>query len=324
MKKLTTVIALLMIAISSEIALSQVVINEVMFDVPSGTIGDANKDLARSPRGDEFIEIVNAGTGSVNISGWQILERNRIAVFTFPASTILGPREPAVVFGGVDPAGFSGFPPELKTFAAKFGEKDSGFAVSGKSNLSNSNDNVILVNPAANDTIAEVFWGTAVARTTKGVKFDAPNTVDNQEIKGTIGMSVTRAPDLTGKWARHRNVAKDSTYYSPGTKIDGNSFIITAIRDDSEVIPQTFTLHQNYPNPFNPSTVIRFELAQREYVTLAVYDLLGNGIHTLVSRHLEAGSYNVRWEPNGLASGVYVYTLSAGKYVQSKKMILLR
>lgn len=324
MKTLTTVIALLTIAISSEIALAQVVINEVMFDVPSGTAGDANKDFSRSPRGDEFIEIVNAGTGSVNISGWQILERNRIAVFTFPANTILGPGEPAVVFGGVDPAGFSGFPAELKIFAAKFGEKDSGFAVTGKSNLSNSNDNVILVNPAANDTIAEVYWGSAVAQTTKGVKLAAPNTVDGLEIQGAIGMSVTRAPDLTGKWARHRNVAKDSTYYSVGTKIDGNSFIITAVRDDSEIIPQTFSLHQNYPNPFNPSTVIRFELARSEYVTLVVYDLLGNGIHTLVSRHLEVGSYNVRWEPNGLASGVYVYTLSAGKYVQSKKMILLR
>lgn len=324
MKKLTIVIALLTIAISSVMAQSPIVINEVMFDVPSGTIGDANKDLARSPRGDEFIEIVNTGTGSVNISGWRILERNRIAVFTFPANTILGPGEPAVVFGGVDPAGFSGFPAELKLFAAKFGEKDSGFAITGKSNLSNSDDNVILVNPAANDTIAEVFWGTAVARSSKGVKFTAPNTVDGLEIKGAIGMSVTRAPDLTGKWARHRNVAKDSAYYSVGTKINGNSFIITAVRDDSEIIPQTFSLHQNYPNPFNPSTVIRFELARSEYVTLAVYDLIGNGIHTLVSRQLEAGSYSVRWVPNGLASGVYVYTLRAGKYVQSKKMILLR
>lgn len=325
MKTLTTVIAFLMIAISSVMAQSAIVINEVMFDVPSGSIGDANRDLTRSPRGDEFIEIVNTGTVSVNISGWQILERNRIAVFTFPENTILGPKEPAVVFGGVDATGFSSFPPELKIFAATFGEKDLGFGVSGKSNLSNSNDNIILVNPAANDTIAEVFWGTAaVAQTTKGVKFAAPNTVDGLEIQGGIGMSVTRAPDLTGKWARHRNVAKDSAYYSVGTKIDSTSFITSVRRDDSGVIPQTFTLHQNYPNPFNPSTEIRFELAQGDYVTIVIYDLTGRGVHTLVNRRLEAGSYYVRWEPNGLASGVYVYTLRAGKYVQSKKMILLR
>ncbi|MFZ5947185.1 MAG: lamin tail domain-containing protein [Stygiobacter sp.] len=324
MSKLVILIGVIVFSISPVIAQSPVVINEVLFDVPSGTIGDANKDFSRSPRADEFIEIVNTGTGSVDISGWQILERNRIAVFTFPANIILGPKEPAVVFGGVDPVGFSGFPAELKLFAAKFGEKDSGFAITGKSNLSNSNDNVILVNPAKNDTIAEVFWGTAVAQSSKGVKLAAPNTVDNQEIKGAIGMSVTRAPDLTGKWARHRNVAKDSAYYSVGTSIKGGSFLTTLIRDYTEIIPRAFSLHQNYPNPFNPSTVIRFELVRSEYVTLVVYDLLGNGIHTLVSRHLEVGSYNVKWEPNGLASGVYIYTLKAGNYVQSKKMILMR
>jgi hypothetical protein len=88
--------------------------------------------------------------------------------------------------------------------------------------------------------------------------------------------------------------------------------------------PLNFQLNQNYPNPFNPSTVISWQLAVRSFVTLKIYDVLGNEVATLVNEEKPAGNYNVDFKGNNLASGIYFYTLRAGSFVQSRKMILLK
>jgi len=90
--------------------------------------------------------------------------------------------------------------------------------------------------------------------------------------------------------------------------------------------PSTFELFQNYPNPFNPNSVISWQLPVSGYVSLKVYDILGNEVATLVNDELEAGYYNITLNANQpqLASGVYVYQLRAGSFVQTKKMILLQ
>jgi hypothetical protein len=88
--------------------------------------------------------------------------------------------------------------------------------------------------------------------------------------------------------------------------------------------PLNFQLNQNYPNPFNPSTVISWQLAVSSKVSLKVYDVLGNEVATLVNEEKSAGNYNVDFKGNNLASGIYFYTLRAGSFVQSRKMILLK
>jgi hypothetical protein len=88
--------------------------------------------------------------------------------------------------------------------------------------------------------------------------------------------------------------------------------------------PTEFKLTQNYPNPFNPSTTIEFELPTSAFVTLKVYNLLGEEIATLVSEQRTAGIHKLNWDARGLASGVYLYRLEAGDNVQSKKLILMR
>jgi hypothetical protein len=88
--------------------------------------------------------------------------------------------------------------------------------------------------------------------------------------------------------------------------------------------PEIFKLYQNYPNPFNPSTAINYELPVAGRVDLRVYDLLGREIATLVNEVKSAGSYTVRWDAQGLASGVYLYRLQAGQYSATKKLLLLR
>jgi hypothetical protein len=88
-------------------------------------------------------------------------------------------------------------------------------------------------------------------------------------------------------------------------------------------------LAQNAPNPFNPSTTISFTLAERERVTIAIYDASGRRVRTLVDESRDLGTYEVRWDGRddagaAVGSGVYFYRLSAGKYSDSKKMVLLK
>jgi len=94
--------------------------------------------------------------------------------------------------------------------------------------------------------------------------------------------------------------------------------------------PTSFVLNQNYPNPFNPTTVISYQLPVNSYVTLKVYNAIGTEVTTLVNGYKEAGSYNYELgSANGgrnyeMSSGIYFYTLRAGDFVQTKKMILLK
>jgi photosystem II stability/assembly factor-like uncharacterized protein len=99
-------------------------------------------------------------------------------------------------------------------------------------------------------------------------------------------------------------------------------------------VPTDYVLEQNYPNPFNPSTKISFKLQVSGFTTLKVYDMLGREVRTLVSEELKTGSYETTFSAEGgsasgrdassLASGVYLYRLQAGDFVQTKKLVLLR
>ncbi len=91
-----------------------------------------------------------------------------------------------------------------------------------------------------------------------------------------------------------------------------------------ERLPTKFSLEQNYPNPFNPSTSIQYALSKRQFVTLKVYDVLGNEIVTLVNEHKPAGIYEVNFYATRLSSGIYFYRLKAGKFIQTKKMLIIK
>jgi len=83
-----------------------------------------------------------------------------------------------------------------------------------------------------------------------------------------------------------------------------------------------FTLNQNYPNPFNPSTRISFSIPQNSFVTITIFDVLGNEIETLINRELSAGSYDIEFAAKNLTSGVYFYNITAGEFTKTMKMIL--
>ncbi|HMN26378.1 MAG TPA: T9SS type A sorting domain-containing protein, partial [Ignavibacteriaceae bacterium] len=85
-----------------------------------------------------------------------------------------------------------------------------------------------------------------------------------------------------------------------------------------------FKLFQNYPNPFNPSTVIKYQLPVAGKVTLKVYDLLAREVEVLVDKFQNIGEYDVKFDGNKLSSGVYFYSITAGEFNQTKKLILLK
>jgi hypothetical protein len=102
------------------------------------------------------------------------------------------------------------------------------------------------------------------------------------------------------------------------------SDITTGFNQESEEKPIDFMLIQNFPNPFNPSTTIKYQIPELIFITLKVYDALGNEIATLVNEEKTAGTYEVTWYAENLPSGIYFYQLRAGKFVESKKMLLLK
>lgn len=103
-----------------------------------------------------------------------------------------------------------------------------------------------------------------------------------------------------------------------------NNELITTVEPKNSFPPGNLSLDQNYPNPFNPSTTIEFDLPKTSEVTLKIFNILGKEVATLVSDRLSAGSYSYEWDASQLASGVYLYRLQAGTYVETKKMILLK
>ena len=89
-------------------------------------------------------------------------------------------------------------------------------------------------------------------------------------------------------------------------------------------LPLGFQLFQNYPNPFNPSTTIKFKIEKPDYITLKIYNLLGQEIEILISQYLTLGDYKIKWEPKDLSTGVYFYQLKIGNHTETKKLLIYK
>jgi len=113
----------------------------------------------------------------------------------------------------------------------------------------------------------------------------------------------------------------------PWSETNRFNIVLTDVKDET-LLPTEFALLQNYPNPFNPSTNIQYAIANRQFVQLKVYDVLGNEIATLVNEEKSAGTYEVTFNPESSikhpASGIYFYQLRAGEFVQTKKMLMIK
>lgn len=114
--------------------------------------------------------------------------------------------------------------------------------------------------------------------------------------------------------------------YAPNNLIFDNVAVYTSTTGvyNNNVLPKEFYLGQNFPNPFNPTTTIIYQISELSSVSIIVYDILGKEIAELVNKEQVPGNYEVNFNATGLGSGIYFYTLQAGKFVETKKMLLLK
>ncbi len=100
--------------------------------------------------------------------------------------------------------------------------------------------------------------------------------------------------------------------------------IPVGINQISSLIPGEFELYNNYPNPFNPGTTIKFDIAKSQFVKLAVYNMLGEQVSSLVNQNLTPGSYSVTFDASSLSSGMYFYRIESPGYSETKRMVLVK
>ncbi len=162
------------------------------------------------------------------------------------------------------------------------------------------------------------------------VYMDTISPVNIDDIKNVIHFRVVNDTSISYTFSEiptsnyFFTVTAYDKFYNESDPADEAGIIIVGITDD--MIASTFMLEQNYPNPFNPSTVINFELPAEHYVTLKIYDLLGREIAVLLDGQLTGGKHSVQFSTAdyNLSSGVYIYTINAGDFISSKKMMLIR
>src|SRR5690606_6868411 len=126
-----------------------------------------------------------------------------------------------------------------------------------------------------------------------------------------ILISMRHFKELEPNYFRARDVTK---IYRPDST--------TSINDD-EILPTNIKLYQNYPNPFNPSTSINYQIKEKGFVSLKIFDMLGREVANLVNETQDEGQYSVTFNASNLPSGVYVYSLKVNDFVQNNKMTLL-
>lgn len=311
-------------------------LTEVMYDVPVAPNGDANGDGTRQSAGDEFVELYNSSNTDIDLSAYQIIEREKQVVFTFPVGVILPAKTFLVVFGNAVTVSWgAAFPAGTLKFSHYTGSTNQGFGPvqtstgTTKTNLASNGDRIMIVNPLLADTVAEVAFGydnavppkVVAPLWSKGTYLAGANTINGDTIQGSINQSV-HLQMATGKWGKHKDVAGDTTkFYSPGAFAESATSVEERRSNDS---PENFRLDQNYPNPFNPSTVISFSIVQEQHVRLTVYTVAGERVASLLDKPLGAGLYMVNFDASQLAAGVYLYTLEAGSFKASKKMTLVK
>src|SRR6267143_456871 len=181
----------------------------------------------------------------------------------------------------------------------------------GRSTLTNSGSDDIFV--AKYDAGGNVVWAQSAGDS--GDDYGSSIAVDG------IGNG-----HVTG-WYYSSRVFFGSTELKNG---GGNDIFVaaisptTGISENVNLFPTGFSLSQNYPNPFNPSTTLTFSLPSKSFVSLKIFDILGEEVSKLISEELSAGIYSREWTGTALTSGVYFYRLQAGSLIETKKLILLR
>jgi hypothetical protein len=274
-------------------------------DLTPGTvvINEINYNSSDDFDPEDWIELHNPGETAINISGWAMKDDDNEHVFVIPEETIIEPGEYLVLAKNLDQ--FITNSPNINNVIGSF-----------EFGLSGGGDQVRIYNTAG--------------MLTDSVEYDddAPWPIEPDGGGPTLELiNASLDNSLVENWS--------ASYEEHGTPGEINS----AYQDLSSIeishLPRQFRLNQNYPNPFNPITVIEYELPEKTHITLAIYDILGREVRTLVNGAEYAGYKSVVWDGKNssgkiASAGIYIYVLKAWSqeskkmHHKSRKMVLLR
>lgn len=167
--------------------------------------------------------------------------------------------------------------------------------------------------PEGNQVLFRLYWGDSTSSDWVG-PFNSGDTCELQHAfsdSGTYKISTS----VKDEWGI-------KGYNSDSLEIIVRYYVNSG--DDEEALPTDYWLSQNYPNPFNPETDIRFGLPSVSEVRLDIFNVLGQKVATLVDKKMSAGYHTLTWDAGAHASGIYLYRLHAGDFVESKKMVLIK
>ncbi len=179
-----------------------------------------------------------------------------------------------------------------------------------------NNNNVIL------------YWNTKSETNNYGFEIHRSiNKVKFEKVGFVIGNGTTS--EMKSYIFTDKNVNSGTHYYRlKQTDFDGSYYFSDIIKIEINS-PKEFSLHQNYPNPFNPETTIKYQLPEKSFITLKIYNIHGQEIKILINDEKPAGYHSINWDATNnygtkVSSGIYIYQLNAGHFIQTKNMILLK
>ena len=251
-------------------------------------INEINYHSSQDVDPEDWIELYNNSDFSVDLSGWKFKDSDDTHVYSIPDNTVLN--ADAYIVLCRDVSVFANVFPDVVNVLG-----DLGFGFDGNGELLRLYDDALNV----------------VDSLTYDDRFPWPVEPD-----GNGPTLALKNPGLNN--AAAENWAASDGHGTPGEINDVYTYV--SVSSDAMVLKEPH-LFQNYPNPFNTSTRIRFNIYESGPVTLKVYNLLGQEIETLFSGWKPSGEYVVQWHAGGLPSGLYLYRLKAGTFVQTRKVL---
>jgi len=181
---------------------------------------------------------------------------------------------------------------------------------------------VSFTSSVVNNTVG-LNWITASELNNSG--FEVESSQDNSSWNkiGFVSGNGTSTEVHTYSFSDQNPITGKSFYRLKQIDFDGTSEYSSVVEVVFGVVSE-FALDQNYPNPFNPSTTIKYSIKEKSNVELKIFDLLGSEIASLVNEEKAPGNYDVSFDASSLSSGVYLYTIKAGSFVQTRKMLLMK
>jgi pectate lyase len=208
-------------------------------------------------------------------------------------------------------------------------DKVSQFAGSGKYDFSAGPDGVIPVELIFFSAVikgSDIILNWKTATETNNLGFEIERKSSNNSSWSAIGFVDGSGTSSTGinYFYTDKNLSSGKYYYRLKQIDYDGTYEYSNEAEINLNIPSAFVLHQNYPNPFNPQTTIRFEISEKSLVNISVFNLLGEKVSSVMEENLDEGSYQKTFDAASLASGIYIYRISAGKFSASKKMVVLK